>query len=191
MSNRASTIKQYMDALPDDRRKALEAIRKVVKANLDPKVKEGIQYGMPAWFIPHSVYPDGYHCTPAEPLPYASIASQKNHMALYLFCMYCEPEEVARFQREWKKTGKRLDMGKSCVRFKKLEDVPLDLIGDTIKRLTAKKFIEFYESNVKKGRPQKKAARKTAKRTTKKVSKVAAKKTAKKKAVKAAPRKKA
>jgi len=194
--SKATTVKEYLAALPDDRRKAIEAVRKVIKANLDPKYKEGIQYGMIGYFVPHSVFPDGYHCDPKQPLPFASIASQKNHMAVYMFCLYNDPQEVARFEREWKQAGKKLDMGKSCLRFKKLEDVALDVIGDAIKRMPAKKFIDLYVGNrpssAKKASAKpaaKKAAKKAAsKKVTKKVAKKAAKKTAKKAAKKTTKR---
>ena len=173
-----------------ERKRALQAVRKVVKANLDPKVKEGIQYGMIGYFIPHSVYPDGYHCSPEQPLPFMSIASQKNHMALYLFCVYSVPGEAERLAKEWKAAGKKLDMGKSCLRFKKLEDVPLEVIGKAVKRMTLKKFIAGYEEALagtsagrkkaaaKKGAGKKKAARKpaTKKAPARKVAKKASKK---------------
>ena len=120
MQSKAATVAAYLKSLPEDRRKALQAIRKVVNDNLDPKVKEAMAYGMPGWVVPLSVYPDGYHCAKDTPLPFASLASQKNHMALYLFCVYSVPGEAERLAEEWKAAGKKLDMGKSCLRFKKL-----------------------------------------------------------------------
>lgn len=146
MKSDATSVREYLDSLPDDRREAIAALRKTVRANLDKRVVEGIQYGMIGYSIPHSVYPPGYHCDPKQPLPFLSMASQKNHMALYLFCLYTDPKEVARFEKAWKKTGKRLDMGKSCVRFRKIEDVPLEVIADTVKRMTVDAFIRSYES---------------------------------------------
>ena len=145
---------------------------------------------MIGWFVPHSRYPDGYHCDPKQPAAVRVLASQKNHMALYLFCIYCGPEgEHARFVKAWKATGKRLDMGKSCVRVKKLEDVPLDVVGAAIKRMTAKKFVaglrgvagpkgrpaakkagqEGREEGRREGRQE--SAKPAAKRVTKKVAK--------------------
>jgi len=192
MSQKPATVTQYLAALEPERKKALQALRKVIKANLDPKVKEGIQYGMIGYFIPHSVYPDGYHCSPDQPLPFMSIASQKNHMAVYLFCIYGDEAEAARFEKQWAKSGKKLDMGKSCVRFKKLEDVCLTSLGAAVKRMTAAKFIKHYEANMvsatarkkkpssKKPSSKKPAAKKTPAR------KAAAKKVTRKKA---APRK--
>ncbi len=168
MQSKATTVKQYLDELPEDRRKALQAVRKVIKANLDKGYKEGMQYGMIGYFVPHSLYPDGYHCDPNEPLPFASLASQKNHMAVYMSCIYSDPKLQTWFKKEWAKTGKKLDMGKSCVRFKKLEDVPLEIIGEAIKRVPAKQFIKHYESAIKTAgkRPKKKAT--TKKNTAKK-----------------------
>ena len=193
MSAKPTTVTQYLAALPPERKRALQAVRKVVKANLDPKVKEGIQYGMIGYFIPHSVYPDGYHCSPEQPLPFMSIASQKNHMAVYLFCIYGDEAEAARFEKQWARSGKRLDMGKSCVRFKKLEDLCLETIGAAIKRMTAARFIEHYERNVvsttarrKKATRKKAAAKKTTSRKT-----PAKKATSKKATPKPATRKKA
>lgn len=190
MQSKAATVAAYLKSLPDDRRKALQAIRKVVNDNLDPKVKEAMAYGMPGWVVPLSVYPDGYHCAKDTPLPFASLASQKNHMALYLFCVYSVPGEAERLAEEWKAAGKKLDMGKSCLRFKKLEDVPLEVIGKAVKRMTLKKFIAGYEEALagtsagrkkaaaKKGAAKKKAAKKpaTKKAPARKVAKKASKK---------------
>ncbi len=104
-----------------------------------------MQYGMIGYYVPHSVYPPGYHCDPKQPLPFAGLASQKNHMSVSLMCTYDNPEHASWFREVWAKTGKKLDMGKSCVRFKKIDDVPLEVIGQAVKRIPAKKFIEHYE----------------------------------------------
>jgi hypothetical protein len=129
MQSKAATVKEYLAELPDDRRKALEAVRKVVRKNLDKAYVEGMQYGMVGYYVPHKVYPPGYHCDPKQPLPFAGMASQKNHMSLYLFCVYNNPELLAWFQKAVAKSGKKLNMGKSCIRFKKLEDLPLAARG--------------------------------------------------------------
>lgn len=191
MQSKAPTVAAYLKSLPDDRRKALQAIRKVVNDNLDPKVKEAMAYGMPGWVVPLSVYPDGYHCAKDTPLPFASLASQKNHMALYLFCVYSVPGEAERLAKEWKATGKKLDMGKSCLRFKSLDDVPLDVIGKAVKRMTLKKFIAGYEEALagtsagrKKAAPKKTAAKKKAAKKPAARKKPAAKKATTKKAAK-------
>lgn len=146
MNSKAQTVKDYLAELPEDRRTALEAVRAAIRKNLDSGYEEGMQYGMIGYYVPHSVFPPGYHCDPRQPLPFASLASQKNHMALYLMCVYGNAELEEWFRREWAKTGKKLDMGKACVRFKKLEDLPLDVIGRTIARVPADKYIAFYEA---------------------------------------------
>ncbi len=156
------TITQYLAALPKDRRDAIQAVRKVIRANLDPKFKEVIQYGAIGYVVPHSVYPAGYHCDPKQPLPFAGIASQKNHMSIHLFCLYTAEGEQRRFRDAWAKSGKRLDMGKSCARFRKIEDVPLELVGKTVKRITAKKFIAAYEAAL--GESGRTARKKTSKK---------------------------
>jgi len=148
MAKQNSEVAAYLAGLSDERREAVDAIRAVILANIDKAFEEGVQYGMPAWFLPHEKYPAGYHCDPKQPLPFASVASQKKHIGIYMFCIYCDPKEQARFVKEWKATGKRLDMGKSCVRVKKLEDVPLEVIGRAFKRMTAKKFVAAYEAGL-------------------------------------------
>ncbi len=193
--SKPKTVKEYLAALPSDRREALEAIRAVINKNLSPGFEEGIQYGMIGYYVPHSVFPKGYHCDPKQPLPFASIASQKNHMAVYLFCIYGNAENENWFRDAWLKTGKKLDMGKACVRFKKLEDVALDVLGKAIKRLPAKKFIAYYEEamdtrgSAKKPSAKKKAAGKkkpAAKKKPVAKKKVSAKKTVAKKKTSAA-----
>ncbi|MHC4091185.1 MAG: DUF1801 domain-containing protein [Planctomycetota bacterium] len=149
MQSKAQTVNQYLAELPDDRREVLQAIRAVILKNLPKGYEEGMLYGAIAYFVPHSVYPPGYHCDPRQPLPFAGLASQKNHMSLSLMCVYDDQEHEAWFRDAWAKSGKKLDMGKSCVRFKKIDDVPLKVIGEAIKRVPAKKFIEHYESMVK------------------------------------------
>ena len=184
MSNRVTTVSEYLRSLPDDRRKAIEAVRKVILANLDEDYEEGIGYGMLSYHIPHRVFPAGYHCNPKLPVPFANIASQKNHMAIYLMCIYGVPEQEEWFRKAWAKSGKKLDMGKACVRFKKLEDLPLEVIGEAIRRVPAAKFLAHYQS-VLDARPSRgSAARPAAKRSTKKMAKKTGKKVAKKAAKK-------
>jgi uncharacterized protein YdhG (YjbR/CyaY superfamily) len=192
MEIKAANIEEYLNALPEDRRAAVEAVRKVIRKNIDKKFEEGMQYGMPAWYVPHRIYPAGYHCDPTQPVPFVSVASQKSHVAIYMFCIYAAPGEAERFERAWKATGKKLDMGKGCVRFKKLEDVPLEVVGDAIKRATMKQFLEHYESAIKSSSKRRSSAgssKKTSKKSTrksaagkalKKASKAPAKKTKKK-----------
>jgi hypothetical protein len=152
MQSRAGTVEDYLAELPEDRRKALSAVREVILKNLDTSgFEEGMQYNMIGYYVPHRVFPAGYHCDPRQPLPFASIGSQKNHMAIYLMCVYGSQENEKWFREQWAKSGKKLDMGKSCVRFKKLEDVPLDVIGQMIKRVPAKKYIEQYQTGLNRG----------------------------------------
>lgn len=148
MTSKATTVEEYLSELPEDRRAAVSAVRETVRKSLPAGYEEGMQYGMIGYFVPHSIYPKGYHCDPKQPLPFASIASQKNHMAVYMFCIYCDPAMTEEFVREYKATGKKLDMGKSCIRFKKLEDLPLDLIGKTLAKMPVDAFIAEYEKHI-------------------------------------------
>ncbi len=154
MQSKAATVNEYLKSLPDDRRAAVEAVRKVILANLDKDYAEGMSYGVIGYFVPHTVFPAGYHCDPKQPLPFAGLASQKNYLSLYLMGVYCGcaegPDAVetthARWFREaWAKTGKKLDMGKACIRFKKVEDLALDVIGEAIRRVPAKTYIAQYQ----------------------------------------------
>ncbi len=140
MQSTAKTVDQYLADLPEDRREVLQAIRAVILKNLPKGYEEGMQYGAIGYFVPHTVYPPGYHCDPKQPLPFAGMASQKNHMSISLMCVYSDREHDAWFRAAWVKTGKKLDMGKSCVRFKKIDDVPLQVIGEAIRRVPVKKL---------------------------------------------------
>ncbi len=156
MQSNAATVDEYIAQLPPDRAAAISAVREVILKNLDKGYAESMAYGMIGYNVPHSIYPAGYHCNPQQPLPYAGLASQKNHMSLYLMSCYCDPAAGEKdsprnrhaqwFIDEWTKTGKKLDMGKACIRFKKLDDIPLPLIGEAIRRVPVKQFIEQYES---------------------------------------------
>lgn len=205
MQSKASTVAEYLKSLEPERRKAINAIRKVIKDNLDPKIKEVMSYGMIGWVVPLTVYPEGYHCNPSTPLPFANLASQKNSISIYLFCVYGDEAEKDRLAKNWKATGKKLDMGKSCIRVKTLDDVPLDVLGDAVKRITLKHFVDQYEAALEgtaagkkraalKVRAEKKASKKPAakKAAAKKPAskKTASKKTASKKVTKKASTKK-
>ena len=178
----AATVDEYLAKLPDDRREALQAIRKVILENLDKDYEEGIQYGMIGYYVPHRVFPPGYHCDPKQPLNFAGLASQKNHMSIYLMCVYGSPVQEKLFREAWEKTGKKLDMGKACVRFKKLSDIPLEVIGEAIKRVPAAKYIEAYQGMLSTTKSGKKTLEKDNAETPKKTAtkKTAAKKTVKK-----------
>ena len=179
--SKPSTPAEYLAALPEDRREMIEAVRKVINKNLAKGFEEGMQYGMIGWFVPHSLYPDGYHCDAKQPVPYVSLASQKNNISIYLFCLYCDPARVEKFTKAWKATGKKLDMGKSCVRVKKLEDLPLSVIGDALKGYTVEKVLAQYTAGIPASTKKKPATKKAA---TKKVAKKkSASKTATKKNV--------
>jgi hypothetical protein len=146
MQSKAATVDAYLKELPEDRRRALQAVRKVILANLDGDYEEGMQYGMIGYYVPHRLYPAGYHCDPKQPLPFACLASQKNYMSLYGMCLYGSGEHLQNFQKAWAKTGKKLDMGKSCIRFKRVDDLALDLIAEAIRATPVDKHIEFYET---------------------------------------------
>ena len=148
MQSSATSVAEYVASLPDDRRDAIQAIRKVILANMDPLLEEGMTYGMIGYYIPHRHYPAGYHCDPKMPLPYAGLASQKNHMSLYTMSVYGHMPTLEWFQKEWAKTGKKLDMGKSCIRFRKLDDIPLDVIAELFRRVPVAKYIDFTEKAI-------------------------------------------
>jgi uncharacterized protein YdhG (YjbR/CyaY superfamily) len=148
MSSKPTTVAEYLSGLPADRRQAIEAVRQVILKNLDKDFEEGIQYGMIGYYVPHRVYPPGYHCDPKQPLPFAALGSQKNYMSLYLMCTYGDSGRADRFRQAWAKTGKKLDMGKACIRFKKVEDLALDVIAETIKEVHARKYAEHCEAAV-------------------------------------------
>lgn len=166
MQSAAASVHEYLDALPAERRDIIEAVRDVILANLDSGYSEAMQYGMIGYAVPHSVFPAGYHCDPKQPLPFAALASQKNYVSLYLMGLYfgctCDKEtdEAKWFREAWANAGKKkLDMGKSCVRFKKLDDVPLDVIGQAVRRMPAQLYIERYQQGLataKSGRPGRK-----------------------------------
>jgi hypothetical protein len=140
-TEKPQTISEYLSSLPEDRRIAIQAVRDVVNRHLPAGFEEGLAYGMIGWYVPLSTFPDTYN---RQPLGLASLASQKNHMALYLNNVYGDPETEGWFRERWATTGKKLDMGKSCVRFRRLDDLPLDVIGETIGRVTLDGFLARY-----------------------------------------------
>jgi hypothetical protein len=138
----ARTPDEYIAALPEDRREAVSAVRDVVRNNLPPGFEEGMLYGMIGWYIPLERFPNTYN---GQPLGLAALASQKNYMSLYLNSVYGDPRTEAWFKDRYAASGKRLDMGKSCVRFRRLDDLPLDVIGDTIARVDLESYVAWYE----------------------------------------------
>ncbi len=155
MQSKAVTVSDYLASLPEVRRTAIEAVRKVILANLDKDFEEGMTYGMIGYYVPHQIYPAGYHCDPKQPVPYINLASQKNHMAVYMMGLYADPEYAKWFVDSWEKTGKKLEKGKSCIRFKKVEDLALDVLGQSIKRTPVKKYLAIYEKMISSPRPKK------------------------------------
>jgi hypothetical protein len=144
VKTQAATVEDYLDQLPEDRRAAISAVRHVILKNLPKGYEEVMNWGMITYQIPFERYPNTYN---GQPLCYAALASQKNHMAVYLMCVYGSKENDAWFREEFKKAGKKLDMGKSCVRFKKLENLPLAVIGKAIKKVSPKAYIKHYEAS--------------------------------------------
>ena len=139
MRSEAATVEAYLAELPDERRAAITAVRDVILANLPAGYEETMNWGMIAYEVPLSTYPDTYN---GQPLSYAALASQKNYMALYLTGIYMDAEAREQFERDYRATGKRYDVGKSCVRFRKLEDLPLPVIAEAIRFLPADEFVE-------------------------------------------------
>jgi len=141
MPSKAKTVEEYLASLPEDRRVAIGAVRKVILANLPKGYEECMNYGMIGYVVPHSLYPAGYRCNPKLPLPLGGLASQKHHMSFYAMTAYGGSPTEKWFRKAWLATGKKLDMGKCCVRFKNLEAVPLDVIGELFARVSVAEFI--------------------------------------------------
>jgi uncharacterized protein YdhG (YjbR/CyaY superfamily) len=144
MQSEATTVDQYLTNLPDDRHEAIEEVREVILANLPEGYREAMNWGMITYEIPLETYPNTYN---QQPLMYAALASQKNHMAVYLNSIYTSDEEASSFEAQYRATGKRYDVGKSCVRFRRIEDLPLDLIGRTIAATSVDDYIAKYEES--------------------------------------------
>jgi hypothetical protein len=163
MQSKAATVEAYLKELPEDRRAAIAAVRGVILKNMDQGFEEGMSYGMIGYCVPHSIFPPGYHCNPAQPLPFAGLASQKQYMSLYMMSAYGDTGEDAWLREQFKKAGKKLDMGKCCIRFKKLDDLPLDVIAQAFRRVTLKDYVARYERALEamgKGKNSKEARRK-------------------------------
>jgi hypothetical protein len=150
MQSKAATPDEYYDSLPEDRKPAMDKLRAVIQENLPEGFKEGMGYGMPGWSVPHSLYPAGYHCNQKDPLPFIGLASQKNFIALYHMGIYADKELHDWFVAEYPKHVKtKLDMGKSCIRFKKPENIPYELIGQLAAKMAPQQWIELYEAGLK------------------------------------------
>ena len=142
MQSKANTVKQYLNELPNDRKKAISIVRQTILENLPEGYDEVMNWGMITYEVPLETYPNTYN---GKPLMYAALASQKNHMAVYLMGCYMVPEIRNEFEKAYNKSGKRFDAGKSCIRFKKIDDLPLDLLGKTIASMDVNEFIELVE----------------------------------------------
>ncbi len=146
MQSKADTVDEYIASLPDDRKDAMTKLRKEIKKNIPKGFQECMSYGMIGYVVPHSIYPDGYHCTPKLPLPFMNIASQKNFIAVYHMGVYGDKKLLDWYLAEYaKQSTKKLDMGKSCMRFKKMEDIPYKLIGELASKMTVQDWIDQYE----------------------------------------------
>jgi uncharacterized protein YdhG (YjbR/CyaY superfamily) len=143
-----ATVQDYIQSLPEDRQSAITKLCSIVKKNLPKGFEECISYGMIGYSVPHSLYPKGYHCDPKIALPFLSIASQKNFIAIYHMGIYADPTLLNWFTQEYPKHSKgKLDMGKSCIRFKKADQIPFELIAELVTKMTPKQWIELYEKN--------------------------------------------
>jgi len=146
----ANSVEEYISQIPEERQEVFRKLFDIIGENLPKGFKEGCSYGMIGWDVPLETYPAGYHCTPGKALPFIGLASQKNFIALYHMGMYANPEILNWFTEEFPKHSKRkLDMGKSCVRFKNINEIPFELIGELSKKMTVQNWIDLYEKNIK------------------------------------------
>lgn len=151
MQYKASSPEDYIKQLPEERRIVIQKIRDSILKNLPKGFEETMSYGMLGYVVPHTLYPAGYHCTPELPLPFLNIASQKNFVAVYHMGIYAQKDLYDWFTKEFPKYAKRkLDMGKSCIRFKYMDDIPYELIEELVKKMTVDDWITVYENNIKK-----------------------------------------
>lgn len=147
MTSDAKTVNDYIDSLPEDRKQYVQKLRDVIIKNLPNGFQEGMGYGMMGYSVPHSIYPKGYHCKPTDPLPFIGLASQKNSINFYHMGIYANKDLHDWFVSEYPKhSSRKLDMGKSCIRFKKFEEIPFDLIGELVTKVSVEEWIETYES---------------------------------------------
>ena len=150
MQSTAKTPLEYVESLPEDRKIVIEKIRTIVLENLPKGFEETIGYGMLGYVVPHSIYPSGYHCDPKTPLPFLSLASQKNFIAFYHMGIYADEKLLNWFVSEFPKHSKsKLDMGKSCIRFKKMNDIPYELLGELASKMSVQDWISLYEEKLK------------------------------------------
>ena len=148
MPTSATTVNEYIDTLPEERKAAITKLRKTIKANLPTGFEEVMSYGMIGFVVPHSIYPKGYHCNPKLPLPFINVGSQKKYIALHHMGVYARKDLLDWFVAESEKVPYKLDMGKGCIRFKKPDEIPFALIGELVKKLTVQQWIDIMESNI-------------------------------------------
>lgn len=150
MQSKAATIDEYIAGLPEDRKAVIIKLRKVIGKNIPKGFKEQMMYGMPGYVVPHSIFPAGYHCDPKLPLGFLSFGTQKHFIALYHMGIYGDPKLLKWFTDEYPKHCKnKLDMGKACIRFKNLEDIPYELIGELVGKVSVQEYVSGYESALK------------------------------------------
>lgn len=150
MQSKAETVEKYIDELSVDRKEVIQKLREIVLKNLPEGFQECMNYGMIGYVVPHSIYPDGYHCDTSLPLPFMNIASQKNHIGFYHMGIYSDENLLNWFTEEYKnQVPTKLDMGKSCIRFKNLKKIPFELLGELVSKMTVDQWIEKYESTIK------------------------------------------
>ena len=146
MKDKPTSVEEYIDSAQEERRPALTQLRRVILDHLPTGFQEEINYGMPGYVVPHAIYPKGYHCDPQLPLPFINFASQKNFIALYHMGIYANPELLSWFEQEYPKHCKyKLDMGKSCIRFKRMGDIPFNLIAELVSKMTVQEWVDTYE----------------------------------------------
>jgi uncharacterized protein YdhG (YjbR/CyaY superfamily) len=151
MQSKAETVEQYLAELPEDRQAAMRKLREVILNNLPDGFEEAMGYGMMGYQVPHAIYPAGYHCNPKQALPFMGMASQKNNISFYHMGIYAKPDLLEWFVSEFPKhSDRKLDMGKSCIRFKKPEHIPYALIGELVTKMSVADWIACYESELKK-----------------------------------------
>jgi hypothetical protein len=150
MTSDATTADEYINSLPADRKEPISRLRQTILKNLPKGFKEEVGSGMLNYVVPHEIYPNGYHCNPKQPLPFIGLAAQKNFIALYHMGMYVMPDVLKWFEEEYPKhSSSKLDMGKSCIRFKKPEQITFKLIGELMQKITVDDWIKTYEKNIK------------------------------------------
>ena len=150
MQTQAATPDEYIENLSEDRKEVIQQLRNTIKKALPKGFEEIVSYGMLGYVVPHSIYPSGYHCDPKQPLPFMGLASQKNHIGFYHMGLYADEKLLNWFSTNYPKHCKtKLDMGKSCIRFKKPENIPFELLSELVQKMTVADWIKIYEENLK------------------------------------------